>query len=337
LILLSRVCLAFVLHFVSTSTWHFTLHTLLAVLAGPLTTPDLNASRLSQEYSTHVETVLIETLRDGVYTNPNVDRAVTEMSDREYLKMLLTTAGHSEKWANKNLDRVIWLLKCVNLGGVDSSPAQSFSLANVNDAILQRAVDQHRDVHDYGQYLREAMRHGKGSTLKYPSKGAAEVLLCFLVRKKFQLEEEEEEEEETGVEVGHAADEAISAEKPGSRDYKEMEYVHEELKKLGEISGDDAVIDALLQEAAKARRLRIEEMPWKSTKGSEDEEDKAMRNFGFIFMAYRPSCWWFELFEMVRKLMMVGVRMGLGFRDTFYLRWSASSSRWGRSCQCSSM
>lgn len=294
------------------------LHTLPAIPAGILKTPDPNASRLSQEYSTHVEAVFIEILQDSVFTNPNVDRAVTEMSDQEYLKLLLTTAGHSEKWVNKNLDRVIWLLKCANLGGMDHSPAQSFSLANVNDATLQRAVDRHRDVHDYGQYLRDAMRHGKGSTFKYPSRGTAELLLCFLVCKRFQLEEEEEEEE-IAVQVGHAADEAISAEKPGGRDCKEMEYVHEELKKLGEISGDDALVDALLQEAAKARRLRIDEMPWKSTKGSEDEEDKAIRNFGFIFMAYRPRCWWFELFEMVRKLMMVSARIPAVHRCSLHL------------------
>jgi hypothetical protein len=245
---------------------------------------------------------IIETLHDAVHDKPHADRSEMDMSDEDFLKLLLTTAGHSEEWVDKNLERVIWMLKCVKPGVVDGSSYRSLSLADVDQATLQRAIDQHREVHDYGQYLRKAMRLGKGSTLKYPSRGAAEVLLCFLVRKKYQLEREEEE---AAVEVKQP-EEGINAENVGDDEVKEMEYVREEFEKMGEISGDDVAVDALLKEAANASRLRIEEMPWRSTKGSEDEEDKAIRNFGFIFTAYRPSCWWFELFEMVRKLMMVG-------------------------------
>ena len=228
------------------------------------------------------------------------------MSDEDYLRLLLTTAGHSEKWVDKNLKRVMWMLKCVKPGGVDlsSESDRCVSIATVDEVTLQRAIDQHREVHDYGQYLREAMRHGKGSAFKYPRRGAAEVLLCFLVRRKYQLEKEEKaalgvEQPDEGIDTGDAGDD----------ESKEMEYVREEFERMGEISSDDVAVDALLQEAAKARRLKIEEMPWKSTKDSEDDEEKAIRNFGFIFTAYRPSCWWFELFEMVRKLMMVGARI----------------------------
>jgi hypothetical protein len=282
---------------------HMALHFLIlfAVLAGSLATPHLTPSCLSQEYGDRVESAFLETLTDAAYDKPNVDREVTDMSDEDYLKLLLTTAGHTEKWVDKNIERVVWMLNCVKPGGVGPSSYGSLSLANVDEATLQRVIDQHREVHDYGQYLREAMRHGKGSTLKYPSRAAAEVLLCFLVRKKYQLEREEE-----AAVVVEQPDEGINAVNSGDNERKEMEYVREEFEKMGEISGDDVAVDALLKEAAKASRLRVEEMPWKSTKGSEDEEDKAIRNFGFIFTAYRPSCWWFELFEMVRKLMMVG-------------------------------
>jgi hypothetical protein len=31
----------------------------------------------------------------------------------------------------------------------------------------------------------------------------------------------------------------------------------------------------------------------------------AVERLGFLFLMYRPSMWWFEIVEMLRKLMMV--------------------------------
>lgn len=246
-----------------------------------------------------------------------MDRATTKKPDdsKDYLKLLLTTAGHSEEWALKNLESVIWLLKCaVELGGVNPTPGQArgFRLADVDEVTLRGAIEQHREVHEYGQYLREAMRLGKGATLKYPGKVAAELLLCFLVREMFQRTGKKEIEAAGGVDK---PDEGMNE---GTRDVEdseeEMEYVRKEFEQLrkasGKGGGDGFARNALLQEAAKASSwLQIQETPWKSVKGSEDEEEKAIRNFGFIFTTYRPSCWWFELFEMTRKFMMVGARL----------------------------
>jgi len=89
-----------------------------------------------------------------------------------------------------------------------------------------------------------------------------------------------------------------------------MKHVSEEFDRMSKdmrmAHGEDFAVHALVQEAEKVNWLRMQEAPWKSVIGSEDEEEKAIRNFGFIFTAYRPSCWWFELFEMTRKFMMVG-------------------------------
>jgi hypothetical protein len=283
-----------------------------SAIRGFLPRPDLAPPCLSQEYSKNVESIL-ETLSKAVYTRPNVPRAATNMSDEGYLKLLLTTAGHSEEWTSKNLESVVWLLKCAfKPEGVDPTPGQEargFSLAQVDEVTLKEAIEQHREVHEYGQYLREAMRIGKGATLKYPCQAAAELLLCFLVRERFQRTDKKETK---------AADEVHELMNEGARGVEdseeEMEYVREEFERLrkasrgGKVGGPDH--DALLKEAARASWLHIQETPWKSVEGSEDEEEKAIRNFGFIFTAYRPSCWWFELFEMLRKFMMVSARPG---------------------------
>jgi len=283
-----------------------------------LSQSDSPPSCLYQEYSKNVESIL-ETLSKAVYTKPNVDRAATKMSDEDYLKLLLTTAGHSEAWAWENLDSVIWLLKCSvkKPRGVNPAVAQGqvrgFRLADVDEVALKEAIDQHRDVHEYGKYLREVMRIGKGATLKYPANVAAELLLCFLVRERFQRTRKKENEAAGGLEK------PIKVVNVGTHDVvnmdDEMEYVRKEFERLRKIwgtgKGEDLDHNALLQEAARASWLHIQETPWKSVKGSEDEEEKAIRNFGFIFTAYRPSCWWFELFEMMRKLMMVGADASL--------------------------
>jgi hypothetical protein len=278
---------------------------------------DSTPSCLSQEYSKHVEAI-IETLSNAVYTRPNVQiqKAKTKISDpsKNHLKLLLTTAGHSEEWALNNLDSVIWLCKCaVKPEGLNPTPGQArgFRLADVDEVTLAAAIEQHREVYVYGLYLREVIRIGKGATLKYPGKVAAELLLCFLMRERFQRTGKKEVEAAGGVDK---SDQGLKESTRGVEDgEEEMEYVRKEFERLRKASGgrggDGLARNALLEEAANASWLRVQETPWKSVKGSDDEEDKAIRNFGFIFTAYRPSCWWFELFEMVRKLMMVGARL----------------------------
>jgi hypothetical protein len=45
---------------------------------------------------------------------------------------------------------------------------------------------------------------------------------------------------------------------------------------------------------------------WNLTGAFDNEEERmAVERLGFLFLAYRPSMWWFEIAEMLRKLMMV--------------------------------
>lgn len=49
-------------------------------------------------------------------------------------------------------------------------------------------------------------------------------------------------------------------------------------------------------------KLMIEPRSWATT-GS-DQEKKAIKYLGFLFMAYRVDNWWFEFVVMVYKLFM---------------------------------
>ena len=37
------------------------------------------------------------------------------------------------------------------------------------------------------------------------------------------------------------------------------------------------------------------------------EQDDELMAFGFLFSAYRPKMWWFEIFDTIRRLMLTGV------------------------------
>eukprot|EP00961_Rhodomonas_salina_P073560 988772-Rhodomonas_salina.1 len=53
---------------------------------------------------------------------------------------------------------------------------------------------------------------------------------------------------------------------------------------------------------AKARDLHasgdmtLQEMHWN---GASEAERKAIDHMGFWFASYKPSCWWYELFELL--------------------------------------
>eukprot|EP00961_Rhodomonas_salina_P159625 2149958-Rhodomonas_salina.1 len=47
-------------------------------------------------------------------------------------------------------------------------------------------------------------------------------------------------------------------------------------------------------------------------------ERKAIEDLGFLFLTYKPRCWWYELFELMRKLVIVG---------TLAFVWDGTSSQ----------
>ena len=52
--------------------------------------------------------------------------------------------------------------------------------------------------------------------------------------------------------------------------------------------------------------MGVKEPQWNLSGDFDSEEEKmAVERLGFLFLAYRPSVWWFEIVEMLRKLMMV--------------------------------
>jgi hypothetical protein len=266
------------------------------------------------------------------------DKTLTRILGENYLKLLLTTAGHSEEWTDANLNRVIWMLQSVPVEGDKETGRHPFSLADVDVDLLKRGFDNHRKAQRYGQKLRTS-REKEFNSLMTPASEADEeeasavltMLFCFLVRENFRREKEMQDamgenldlvrevrdsklRDSKQKEDKNKDDEKKEDKKKEAKESDEekiLKHVRRELRcldraleKASKKGNDSQVVKtALLQEAAQASWLRIQEAPWSTSEGV--EEERAIRNFGFIFMAYRPSCWWFELFEMARKLIMV--------------------------------
>jgi len=212
-----------------------------------------------------------------------------------------------------------------------------FTLADVDADLLERCFDYHHKAQRYGRKLRTS-REKEFDSLMTPASEADEeeastvltVLFCFLVRENFRREKEMQDAKGEDLNLVREVKESDSKqnrrnslpgekgkqedkekEKKESDEAKTLKHVRRELKgldraieKASEKENDSQVVKtALLQEAAQANWLRIQEVPWSPSEGV--EEERVIRNFGFIFMAYRPGCWWFELLEMARKLVMV--------------------------------
>ena len=233
------------------------------------------------------------------------------------LKLLITVItalGHSEEWAETNLEKVIWMLKCVPVEGDKETGRYPLRLVDggVDEDMLkdtlERAFDLHKKAQQYGQKLRKVGLVNTEESWTTEDDEACTLLFCFLVRENSRRDKEMQgalwsfaKSKKSQSEMSKTAlDETCD-------DDEEMQS--QMRKKFDLLSKSLSTKKALLREAASTSWLEIHEIPWVSSDGS--AEDKAIRQFRFLFMAYRPSCWWFELFEMMRKLMMVGADASL--------------------------
>ncbi|KAJ1483234.1 hypothetical protein T484DRAFT_1801045 [Baffinella frigidus] len=88
---------------------------------------------------------------------------------------------------------------------------------------------------------------------------------------------------------------------------------HEKFKDDQTEKGDDldfASLDSLRRKVNRLAAKGLAQAPkgmlvWNGELG--DEEERAMRRAGFLFLLYEVEYWWFELFEMLRKLTMTTV------------------------------
>ena len=72
----------------------------------------------------------------------------------------------------------------------------------------------------------------------------------------------------------------------------------------------DAIVDALLQNGQLMMRKGVFAVPrlgWRNDESSSEDEKALLDMIGFLLDAYHKGAWWWEVFEMWRKLMLAGV------------------------------
>jgi len=117
-----------------------------------------------------------------------------------------------------------------------------------------------------------------------------------------------------------SADDAIAARLKWSKADLDPDPMHPP-----EVTGDVRKRTAqLVDELCTSEVVMVPPVVWNEETG--ESETAAINNAGFLFFIYEAQCWWFETFELMRKLFMTAliifiadpdVRLGTGFLATF--------------------
>jgi hypothetical protein len=94
----------------------------------------------------------------------------------------------------------------------------------------------------------------------------------------------------------------------GSKDEKEalaaVREAHNKVQQM-DVAKLLSELQKLVVRMEQQRCLTVQDVAWDLRADCEDEVERvAVQRLGFLFVAYKPRIWWFEIFEMIRKLIM---------------------------------